>query len=129
MQSIQRLITTICSTHLEETKVFYTTLFDFHIEYDSDWFIQLLSKDKSFEIGIMDKTSELIPAEFQTSPKGFYLSFVVDSADEMYNLIQVHSYKVVQEPHDTFYGQRRLLVEDPSGTLVDISSPIPNFSF
>ncbi len=129
MTSIQRLITNICSDELEKTKVFYTTLFNLHVEYESDWFIQLVSKDKSFEIGIIDKTSELVPSEFQTSPKGFYLSFVVNSADAVFKLVQTHTYLVVEEPHNTFYGQRRLLIKDPSGTLVDISSPIPDFSF
>jgi len=32
-------------------------------------------------------------------------------------------YTVMQEPVVTFYGQKRLLIKDPNGVLVDVSSP------
>ena len=130
MKSVQRLITNICSDNPEETKMFYTTLFNLQVEYDSDWFIQLKSKDHGgFELGIIDRSNALVPDEFQTPPNGFYLSFVVDSADDVFETSKSKGYTIIKEPHDTFYGQRRLLLKDPSGSLVDVSSPIPNFSF
>ncbi len=108
MNKINRIMTNICSDNLEQSRHFYIKLFDFNIDYDSDWFVHLVSKDKKLELGIIDRTNEIVPKEFQNNPQGF---------------------EIISEPTDTFYGQRRLLLKDPNGTLVDISSPIKNFEF
>lgn len=98
------------------------------MDYDSDWFVHLISKDKQLELGIISKISDLIPAEYQQYPTGFYITFVVDNIDEVFELIKQKQLEVIAEPTDTFYGQRRLLLKDPDGTLVDISSPMPQMA-
>lgn len=117
----------ICSDNLIESSAFYTRLFDFQIAYESDWFIHLIGKDKQFELGIIDRTSEILPKDYQNLPQGFYVTFVVDNADDIYELAKAANFEVVEKPHNTFYGQRRLLLKDPSGALVDVSSPIQDF--
>jgi predicted enzyme related to lactoylglutathione lyase len=129
MKGLNRLMTNICSDNLKETKDFYTNLFDFKINYDSDWFIHLVSNDKKLELGLIKRSHDLVPVEFQNKPQGFYITFVVDNADEIYAIAEKEKYKIVGKPTDTAYGQRRLLLNDPSGTLVDISSPIKDFKF
>lgn len=122
-------MTNICSDDLPKSRDFYTKLFDFNVDFDSDWFVHLISKDKQFELGIIDRTHEIVPTDFQLSPQGFYVTFVVNNADEQFKIAQSEKFDILSEPTDTFYGQRRLLLKDPSGTLVDISSPINNFEF
>ena len=129
MKKINRMMTNICSDKLAQSRDFYVNLFDFQVDYDSDWFVHLISKDKQLELGIMDRNNDLVPPAFRQVPNGFYLTFVVDSVDDIYETAKSQGLEVVQEPADTFYGQRRLLLKDPDGTLVDISSPIPNFQF
>ncbi|MTI29852.1 hypothetical protein E1171_03420, partial [Cytophagales bacterium RKSG123] len=46
MKRINRIMTNICSDNLAVSKNFYTKLFDFNVDYDSDWFVHLISKDK-----------------------------------------------------------------------------------
>ena len=121
---LNRLITNICSSKLLESKNFYTKLFDLIVQFDSDWFVQLASKDKRLEIGIIDKNSDLIPPEFQVNPNGFYLTFVVDNADAICEIARAEKFDIVSEPADTFYGQRRFLLKDPNGALIDVSSVI-----
>ena len=120
-------MTNICSDNLKESRDFYTKLFDFRVDYDSDWFVHLISRDKKLELGIIDRTNEIVPEEFQNYPQGFYVTFVVDSADEIFKVAESEKFEIVSAPTDTFYGQRRLLLKDPNGALVDISSPIKNF--
>jgi len=127
MNKINRMMTNICSDDLAESRVFYTTLFDFKVDYDSDWFVHLVSKDKQLELGIIKRTSEIVPDAFQNKPQGFYLTFVVDDIDELFAQTKKAGFVVLKDPHDTTYGQRRLLISDPNGTLVDISSPMSNF--
>ncbi len=52
MKTTNRLLTNICSDALVASKNFYTKLFDFKVDFDSDWFIHLLSKDKKLDLGI-----------------------------------------------------------------------------
>jgi len=128
MKHINRLMTNICSQDLPASRDFYTALFHFRIDYDSDWFVHLISEDRELELGIISQTSDLVPSDYQQAPQGFYLTFVVDEADAVFELAQEKGFTILQEPADTFYGQRRLLLQDPNGTLVDVSSPIPNFT-
>ena len=126
MHTINRLLVNICSDNLPETRDFYTTLFDFRVDFDSDWFVHLISKDKQLELGIIERSSDLVPADYQSAPNGFYVTFVVENVDELHKLALEKKFSIIAEPNDTFYGQRRLLLKDPSGTLVDVSSPLPN---
>lgn len=129
MKTINRMMINICSDKLTESKDFYTKLFDFTVDYDSDWFVHLISIDQKLELGIIDRTNEIVPKDFQNNPQGFYVTFVVDSADEIFKIAEFEKFEIISEPTDTFYGQRRLLLKDPNGTLVDISSPIKDFEF
>ena len=126
---MNRLMTNICSDHLEMSKMFYTTLFNLEVAFDSDWFIQMIAPDTKHELGIIDRRNDIVPKDFQNAPQGFYLTFVVDDVDSVYQIAQSNGYNIVKSPHDTFYGQRRLLLKDPDGSLVDVSAPIPNFEF
>jgi uncharacterized glyoxalase superfamily protein PhnB len=127
MKKINRMMTNICSEKLSESRDYYTKLFDFNVDYDSDWFVHLISKDKQLELGIISRTSEIVPAEIKDNPQGFYITFVVENADEVFEIAKKEGTEVISEPNDTFYGQRRLLLKDPNGVIVDVSSPIPNF--
>lgn len=127
METINRMMTNICSDNLAESRDFYIKLFDFKADYDSDWFVHLISKDKQLELGIISRTSEMVPDGYQNNPQGFYVTFVIENANKVFELAKKEGFEVVSEPTDTFYGQTRLLLKDPNGTLVDVSSPMPNF--
>lgn len=122
-------MTNICSDDLVRSRDFYTKLFDFDVNFDSDWFVHLVSKDKKLELGIIHRTNDMVPKGFQNSPQGFYITFVVEDVEEQFKIASSESFEIVSEPSDTFYGQRRLLLKDPDGTLVDISAPIQGFEF
>jgi len=126
MKIINRLMINICSDKLTDSRDFYTKLFDFKIDYDSDWFVHLISKDNQLELGIIDRTNKIVPEEYQNLPQGFYITFVVDNLEDIYDMAIRENFEIVEKPSDTFYGQRRVLLKDPNGTLVDVSSPIQN---
>lgn len=119
----------ICSDKLSESRAFYMQLFDFEVDFDSDWFVHLISIDKQLELGIVHRTNAIVPKEYQQQPQGTYITFVVDNADEIFEIARENKYEVLEKPTDTPYGQRRLLLKDPNGMLVDISSPIKDFVF
>lgn len=123
--AIARLITNICSRNLAASRDFYRDLLGLTVAFDSDWYVQLASPDHPrLEVGLIQQNHELIPAGFQAAPQGCYLTFVVEDVDAVYARSQSMGLTVIQPPRDEFYGQRRMLLADPNGLLVDISSLI-----
>ena len=47
---IQRLLSNLCSQDLKASKQFYTSLFDFDVKYESDWFIHLVAQGGELEL-------------------------------------------------------------------------------
>ena len=128
METINRLLLNVLSDDLEASKSFYTTLFDFEVDYDSDWFVHLISTSHQLEFGIMSVNSDILPADIQPQPRGFYTTFVVSDVDAVWEVAKEKGLTVLSEPEDTFYGQRRLVLESPEGSIIDVSAPIPDFS-
>jgi len=124
MQRINRLLINLLSSSLEESKHFYTTLFDFKAEFDSDWFVNLISESRSLELGLIHPSSDIVPDGLPSAAQGFYLTFVVEDVEATYQLAQSKGYDITAAPHDTFYGQRRMLLRAPDGVVVDVSSPM-----
>ena len=119
-----RILTNICSDDLQKSKNFYIELLGFNVKYDSDWYVQLCSPENSeVEYGIIKRNHELVPREYQNSPTGMYVTFVVSDVDVIYEKALNMRLSILQEPRNEFYGQRRFLVKDPNGCLVDICSP------
>ena len=119
-----RIFTNICSRDLEASKAFYTELLGLEVKYDSDWFVQLGSPtDPSLEFGLIRQDHELVPNTYRNDPNGMYITFVVPDVDASYVRAVGLGAEIIQEPKNEFYGQRRFLVKEPSGCLVDICSP------
>ncbi len=119
-----RILTNICSDDLPKSKDFYVMLLGFKVKYDSDWYVQLCSpKDSEIEYGIIQRNHKLVPEEYQNHPNGMYVTFVVEDVDVTYNKAIEMNLSIVQEPRNEFYGQRRFLLKDPNGCLIDICSP------
>lgn len=119
-----KILTNICSDNLCDSTRFYVELLGFKVKYDSEWYVQLCSpEDSEIEYGIIQRDHELVPKEYQQSPNGMYVTFVVPDVDSVYKKAIELALPIIQEPRNEFYGQRRFLTKDPSGCLIDISSP------
>lgn len=121
---LNRLLVNFLTANLTASAAFYTRYFDFVIDFDSDWFIHLISKEKSLEIGLIHPESGVVPNEAKGIIGGHYLTLVVENVDVLYEQMKADNVKVLQKPHDTFYGQRRLLIQDFNGIVIDVSSPM-----
>ncbi len=119
-----RILTNICSNDLAKSKDFYVSLLNLSVKYDSDWYVQLCVPDNNeVEYGIIQRDHELIPKDYQTTPTGMYVTFVVDNVDTTYQKALEMQAPIIQEPRNEFYGQRRFLTKDPNSCLIDICSP------
>jgi catechol 2,3-dioxygenase-like lactoylglutathione lyase family enzyme len=122
--AFQRILTNICTDDLAASRDFYVQLLGFAIHDDSDWFVQLRGPGpEALELGLIRRTHELVPAPFQTAPSGMFVTFVVADVDAMHQRAGAMGAPILQEPRNEFYGQRRFLVLDPAGCLIDVCSP------
>ena len=120
---IKRLLTNICSADLNESKNFYTSLFAFKVDYESDWFIHLISEGRELELGLIKQGHDIVPKQARNSISGMYLTFVVEDVDVLFERSQSLNCYILQAPEITFYGQKRMLILAPEGTVCDVSSP------
>jgi len=120
---IKRFMTNVCSQDLAKSRDFYTALFAFNVDYDSDWFVHLISDGRELEVGIILETHEVVPTRAKGNISGAYLTFVVEDVDAFYNKAKNLNISVLQPPEMTPYGQKRLLLQAPEGTVCDVSSP------
>lgn len=122
--NVSRAFPNILADDVQATRDFYVRLLGFKVAFDSDWFVSLASTGSpAYELGIWRRDHELVPESFRRPPAGTILTFVVDDVDAVYAAAVERGLAVVAEPRDLFYGQRQLLLTDPSGTLIDISTP------
>ncbi len=126
MHKIDRLLINICAADINISKKFYIDLFDFTVDYESDWFIHLKSEDNSLELGLIDRNNEIVPESIRNNPTGFYLTFVVENVMVVHKMAERDGFSILEQPHHTKYGQKRMLLKDPDGTVIDVSSPIEN---
>ncbi|MEM8491629.1 MAG: VOC family protein [Pseudomonadota bacterium] len=120
-----RILTNICSADLALSKAFYVELLGLQVKYDSDWYVQLcVPGNADMEYGIIQRSHELVPSQYQQRPTGMYVTFVVPDVEVAYQQALRMRIPILQEPRDEFYGQRRFLTQDPDGCLIDICSPL-----
>lgn len=125
---VSRAFANVLTDDVAATRDFYVRLLGLTVAFDSDWFVNLTSPSRDgspgCELGIWRRDHELIPEQFRQAPAGAVLSFVVDDVDAVYADARGRGLSIVAEPRNLFYGQRQLLLTDPNGALVDISTPV-----
>lgn len=122
---MNRAFTSILCSNVSGVAQFYQDMLGMRRAGDFGWFI-LLSHDDlpGFELGVLQHDHETIPPGLSSRPAGTILTFVLDDVEAIHRLAISTGATIVQEPTDLPYGQRRLMLRDPAGTVVDVSSPI-----
>ena len=122
---MQRCFTNILSKNVEKTAGFYERFFGMNRHFDSDWFIVLTHESLSgLELGVLKRDNEIVPKSARNPPTGLIITFVVDDCDSIHKMTVEHGVNIIEPPTDMPYGQRRMLIQDPDGTVVDVSSLI-----
>ncbi len=121
-----RLFYSIMTDDLARSRDWYVQLFGFGVEFDSDWFVHLRAPNNSaLELGLIDRDHEIVPEAISGNPNGGMLTIVVDDVDKTHEQAVAARVQVLEPPTDLFYGQRRMLVTDPNGLVLDVSSECP----
>ena len=103
---------------------FYETLLDFQHNFSADWFILLEDKENpDVTLGLLQQDHGSVPQSLSKTPSGQIITFVVPDCDVIHDRLQAMSHTPLTTPTDMEYGQRRMLVKDPIGAVIDISAP------
>lgn len=122
---MNRAFSNILTGDVSATAQFYEDLLGMKRTGDFGWFVILSHDDMpGFELGVLDRNHETIPAGVTANPSGVVLTFVVTSVEDVHSQAMIMNAVIVEGPTDLPYGQRRLMLRDPAGTALDISSPI-----
>ncbi|WP_434526529.1 VOC family protein [Photorhabdus asymbiotica] len=116
------MLTNILTDNLMSTRDLFVNLLNFNIEYESNWFVSM-SSEKHGQVSAFLRTSEFIPDIYQKSCQGLIITCIVENVESYYLKAQKFGFNIVEPPRDLPYGQRRLLIKDESGALLDISAP------
>jgi predicted enzyme related to lactoylglutathione lyase len=120
---ILRAFVVVLSDRLPETKTFYAQLFRWRVAFESKWFIHLQAEGTSaIELGILDRDHEIVLEGFRAAPCGTMVTIVVPDVDQIHARAASLGMPILEGPRNLFYGQRRMLLQDPNGMLVDVSS-------
>lgn len=119
-----RIIFNILARDIEETARFYETLCGLERLYTSDWYIVLTPNGElAYEIGIIDEVSQFVPKAARGMFAGGYLTLVVDDVWQVHTKAAEMGVDIVSAPGATEYGQTQMVIRDPNGIVVDISTP------
>lgn len=122
---MQRCFTNILSADVETTAAFYENILHLKRHFDSDWFV-ILTHDNlnGLELGILQRDSDVVPMAIRSSPAGIMVTFVVEDCHIVFERARHFAAEILEQPTDMPYGQRRMLLRDPDGTVIDVSSLI-----
>jgi catechol 2,3-dioxygenase-like lactoylglutathione lyase family enzyme len=122
---VQRSFTNILSKDVKAAGRFYERFLGLVPELSSETFILMGHPQiPGWEFAILSKNDDSIPPAFQQSSGGIIVTFIVDDCDAIYQRATHLKLDIVDGPADMSYGYRRLLVQDPDGTVLDISSAL-----
>ncbi len=119
---VRRSFYNLVVDQLEPTVEFYARLFGLRASFVSDWFVLLTSPEQPWlELGFLRRDHPVVPSDAKSGAGGT-LTFVVDDVEAAHRLAVQMAVEVIEAPRDLFYGQRRMLLRDPSGLVLDVSS-------
>ncbi len=121
---MQRAFVNILSDNVAQTAEFYENLLGMTRHFNSDWFIILTHPNiNDLEYGILQKDHAIVPVASRSDAGGMIVTFVVEDCDRIYTKAKELGALIVSEPTDMPYGQRRMLLQDPDGVMIDVSAP------
>lgn len=98
-------------------------LLDLEVAFESDWYVQLRTRDGAWELGLLRRGGPATPADATGPAGGTTITIVVAAVDPLVKRAHSAGVEVLAPPRDRFYGQRQLLLRLPGGAILDLSAP------
>ncbi|WP_433160477.1 VOC family protein [Kribbella sp. CA-247076] len=123
---ITSIFPVVCADDVAATRDFYVDQLGFRSIFDVGWYVQLEAPSGARpQLGIVDREHESVPERFRLRPAGVLVSIEVDDVDAVHDRIAAAGHEIAFSLRSEDFGQRHFMTLDPSGTLVDVITPIP----
>ena len=110
---IRRVVPNFQTSHLEESREFYTGFLNFHVEMDLGWIVTFSSR--------MHPTAQLsILTADLTTPVHPDVTIGVDDVDALYAEAVRRGLPILYPITDEPWGVRRFFVRDPNGRVINL---------
>lgn len=118
---LKSLYPVIMTDTVQQVADFYTQVLGFEVVFAAPWYISLIHAASRFEIAVLDRRHETVPAGFGQPAQGMIVNLEVEDADAVYqDVIVRRGLAPVLDIRDEAFGQRHFMLADPAGVLVDI---------
>jgi catechol 2,3-dioxygenase-like lactoylglutathione lyase family enzyme len=135
---IQDAYPVIVTNQLKACRDFYQRWFGFEVGFEANWFIWLYSatdqtseNQRSYSLAFMHSSHPSNPPGPECfSGQGMFLTLQVEDASAEYERLRQAGLKIEYGLHDEPWGQRRFMVRDPAGTMIDVvqqTEPEPDY--
>ncbi len=126
---VRDLYPLVTTPKLTETRDFYVTHFGFDVAFEASWFIYLVGPGEENSRGA---TLAFMHPDHPSNPpgpesfdgKGMILTIEVSDAKKVFERFSAAGAPIVYPLVDEDWGQRRFMIRDPAGVLVDIVEQI-----
>ena len=121
----------ITTTALRKTRDFYLRHFDMTVLFEASWVVMLSAGDGRICLGLMSPDHPSRPPGPEPfNGQGMIITLQVADAADAHARIKDSGAPVVYDLHSEPWGQKRFMLRDPSGTLIDVVEqiePTPGF--
>lgn len=123
MGDIYPLITV---TKLAESRDFFVKFFGMSLVFEASWVVMLARTEGGpIALGLMTRDHPSVPPGPEAfNGKGMIMTFQVEDAAAEHKRLQAAGAPIVYGPAKEPWGQRRFMMQDPSGILVDVVEQI-----
>jgi catechol 2,3-dioxygenase-like lactoylglutathione lyase family enzyme len=112
----------IITANLAATKTFYTSVLNFKVLFENEWYILLSTADGNEQLSFLKPNMPQQAPIFQPAfnGQGVYLTIEVEDADAIYKMIKEKAIPIEVELRDEPWGDRHFAIKDPNGIGIDI---------
>ena len=112
----------IVTSQLEETKAFYTSVLNFGVTFENEFYLLMHTPNHQAELSFLLPDHPTQHPLFQKpfDGLGMYITIEVDDVDKEYERITKTGAKIAFALRDESWGDRHFAIVDPNGIGVDI---------
>lgn len=126
---VRDLYPLITTSELFKARDFYVTHFGFEVAFQASWFVYLIGQSDGDNRGA---TLAFMHPDHPSNPpgpesfngSGMILTVEVADATAMFDRLSTAEALIIHPLTDEAWGQRRFMVQDPAGVLVDVVEQI-----
>jgi len=119
---LETIFNVITTKKVKESVKFYTSIFNFEIIANLDWYVHLKHESSGMELAFMQPNHPSQGPMFkkELEGKGLILSFQVRDAKKEYNLMKQKSIEIEFDLKEEEWGQIHFGILDPNNISIDI---------